>query len=479
MPPLILTRQQLYDRVWATPIDALAPTLGLSGRGLGKLCARYDIPVPPRGHWAKLAAGKRVSRPELPFPVRADLRIQFSVPSGQPKAEEPTAFGEHPLIAFEQDRANLIAVPDDLPIAHPGLLAAERPLLRAKRDTAGLVAAPTAPFVHTSREQHGRALRILQALLAACESRGFSASVKHDGIWITVLDEPLAIAVVENTKGVPHPVTFTEQKLIDRGLGYQVPKHDVIPSGALSMVITNVRHVRQRWTEGSGKPLERIINRFIVGLVRAALGLKHQHAEAERRESERQEAERRREEEAQRQAKIARRWREEQGKVERLERLAQVWRRNQELRRLAQEIRSATRDAPAESELAKWLSWIEEQLEGSDPLRHLRERKGGTITVYYHHWDRDRVAERGFSDPDTEAPRFGAEKEPRGVELTCRPTNGSSWSETAGLKLELPEEFLLPYEWAQNSDWLWRTFRVPADALNRAMGYGATNTPPA
>jgi hypothetical protein len=55
---ITLTRQELYERVWTTPVEALATELGLSGRGLGKLCARYDIPVPPRGYWAKKSAGK-------------------------------------------------------------------------------------------------------------------------------------------------------------------------------------------------------------------------------------------------------------------------------------------------------------------------------------------------------------------------------------------------------------------------------------
>ena len=35
-----LTREQLYDLVWAQPVDDLARELGMSGRGLGKLCAR-------------------------------------------------------------------------------------------------------------------------------------------------------------------------------------------------------------------------------------------------------------------------------------------------------------------------------------------------------------------------------------------------------------------------------------------------------
>jgi hypothetical protein len=32
-----LTREELYDRVWTTPVEMLAGELGLSGRGLGKL----------------------------------------------------------------------------------------------------------------------------------------------------------------------------------------------------------------------------------------------------------------------------------------------------------------------------------------------------------------------------------------------------------------------------------------------------------
>lgn len=48
-----LTRQQLYEMVWAEPVTKVAAKVGLSDRGLGNLCARYDIPVPGRGYWAR------------------------------------------------------------------------------------------------------------------------------------------------------------------------------------------------------------------------------------------------------------------------------------------------------------------------------------------------------------------------------------------------------------------------------------------
>lgn len=61
-----LDRQTLFDHVWTAPVEQLAATWGLSGRGLAKVCARARIPVPPRGYWAKQQHGKPTRRPALP-----------------------------------------------------------------------------------------------------------------------------------------------------------------------------------------------------------------------------------------------------------------------------------------------------------------------------------------------------------------------------------------------------------------------------
>src|SRR5665213_2105924 len=63
--PLQLTRRQLYDLVWDTPIDVLASRYDISNVGLAKICRRFDVPVPPRGYWQKLAAGIKVPRSKL------------------------------------------------------------------------------------------------------------------------------------------------------------------------------------------------------------------------------------------------------------------------------------------------------------------------------------------------------------------------------------------------------------------------------
>jgi hypothetical protein len=171
MPSPTLTRQQLYDRVWTTPIYTMARELGISGRGLGKLCARHDVPVPSRGWWAKKAHGRRVKQLPLP-PVERDYKIHFGGAGQTATAAEQASTDVHPLVAFEQQAANRIDVLPDRPTTHPLVLKCERSLRRSKREPNGLVAAPPGVLnIHTSRPLHERALRIMQALMDAFEIR--------------------------------------------------------------------------------------------------------------------------------------------------------------------------------------------------------------------------------------------------------------------------------------------------------------------
>jgi len=61
------TRQELYNLVWTEPVQKVAAGLGISDVGLKKVCRAADIPVPERGYWAKLQAGKSVAKQVLPI----------------------------------------------------------------------------------------------------------------------------------------------------------------------------------------------------------------------------------------------------------------------------------------------------------------------------------------------------------------------------------------------------------------------------
>lgn len=60
------TREELYELVWVRPSEQVAAELGVSGAALAKRCAAWNIPKPPRGYWAKRAAGRKGKRPSLP-----------------------------------------------------------------------------------------------------------------------------------------------------------------------------------------------------------------------------------------------------------------------------------------------------------------------------------------------------------------------------------------------------------------------------
>lgn len=61
-----LTREQLYDLVWSEAIQKLGKQIGISDVALAKTCRKIGIPIPERGYWNRLHAGKKVQRTPLP-----------------------------------------------------------------------------------------------------------------------------------------------------------------------------------------------------------------------------------------------------------------------------------------------------------------------------------------------------------------------------------------------------------------------------
>ncbi|MFY0637291.1 hypothetical protein [Maricaulis maris] len=61
-----MTREELYRRVWAVPMNQLGASLGVSGSYLARICDQLNVPRPVRGYWAKKAVGK--APPQTPLP---------------------------------------------------------------------------------------------------------------------------------------------------------------------------------------------------------------------------------------------------------------------------------------------------------------------------------------------------------------------------------------------------------------------------
>ncbi len=124
-----MKRSDLYEKVWSVPMTRLAAELGISDVGLAKACRRHSIPVPPRGHWAKLKAGQHPQRIPLPAP-ELDVAVQLATRDPEEVARQRVE--EERRNAVLRERATLVqdlpplAFATDLERAHPLVKATQR-----------------------------------------------------------------------------------------------------------------------------------------------------------------------------------------------------------------------------------------------------------------------------------------------------------------------------------------------------------------
>lgn len=258
-----LSRQALYELVWATPVRTLAQRFNISDVGLRKACQRSNIPLPPAGHWARIAAGKKVTQPTLPA-RSPGMRDTLTPGAGRydsyssrqwndeellgPLPERPTFTTD--LDAVRADclkQVDKITVPRDLSRAHHAIgklltIDGQRRIAQLGR---GYVSSWDAPRFTSPFEQ--RRLRVLSALMIALTRLG--ASVRLTGknarnIYVTIHDTGFALRLVDEA-GV--------SKEADE---YEPPK--TVPGSAMFLAIPSGRDAASsiRWGDDETGKLE-------------------------------------------------------------------------------------------------------------------------------------------------------------------------------------------------------------------------------
>eukprot|EP01037_Dinobryon_pediforme_P015589 gene15589-15736_t len=90
----MLSREDLYELVWAEPMMKAAERFDVSGSYLARICTLLNVPRPERGYWAKLAVGKAPPPPQLPSAQPGDplywSKEGEHVPAPKPQAAKPT-----------------------------------------------------------------------------------------------------------------------------------------------------------------------------------------------------------------------------------------------------------------------------------------------------------------------------------------------------------------------------------------------------
>lgn len=340
-----ITRQQLYDMVWEEPASALSPRLGLSDRGLAKVCERLGVPRPSRGYWAKKRAGHRIRPRKLPSKHDGPTIYHRPERTKAPKLEEPESVQRQRAYELEH------------PITVPERSGRRPPLVRRSDDILRQQDGRTRPIrgalnVGVSKGQLSRALRIMSTLYRELDRRGFTVSVDDNRTHADVGGTAVEIRLEEPYRKEYGPPTDWELCWAEMDGREPKPSYELVPTGRLSLkILEYAEGLRKTFRDTKRTKVEEKLNDFMVSLVAVAEAIgeqKRQRLEWQRRLYERTLAK----------AEDRRRIEQEKRRIDELRTAARRWEEANRLRAYVAAARDTVGPEPT-AEATAWLSWAE------------------------------------------------------------------------------------------------------------------------
>lgn len=369
------TREELFQKVWTQPVSIVAKEYQITDNALRKRCMHLNVPIPERGYWAKLRAGKPVHRPQLP-------------PLTLPKLQKPHT-GEcrklhlnSPALQFmkKRDREEILTLASILRVGGPNsqmLDSVTKLVIQCKEWNNPKPAYTFNGYSIPRRTYFGDPPYLADAVSAKSYSRAFHlidallrALLPYEGLMELVYDhslrvngENVCISISEEKDSIIHEVTDAERlKMLEyeeaRSKGRyaskpQIPKYDHPWSGRLKIVI------QERFTFEDCKAyvLEDRIGEILIALFEASNILRLQRIAAD--EKFEREAEARR--------IMVLKKQQYNAEIEKTHALLNKA-RDYETARMIREYIAAIRTASAPDEIDQdWIDWAEKKADWFDP----------------------------------------------------------------------------------------------------------------
>jgi len=373
--------------VWSRPLTHLAKEFDISDVGLAKVCRKHDIPLPGLGHWAKVAAGKKVKTIPLPHPENdSQVDVGERSPTLRALYAQKRGWAKH-------EKQLLATLP---PISVPEVLDSPHRLTKATRKyfeelEAKIVRANArkrSPEIYTPPlGQHGRytcpaskgfdltvslgqldrALLFLDTLVKALETQGFKVSNNAEGLK----NDLKCVEATKDNEGVRFSLSegyrrrmlSPEELKVVREKWSWASEYEMVPSGKFTFTVNG----RESWTErkwiDDSKKLEERLPAILAEFNDLIPRQKQLRLDRAREEEERWKRERNAERARRTRAAQLRQLEEALSEADRLDRLQKL----EDYLRQLEEKYSEVNGASPSGNSADWFYLIRKMVENEDP----------------------------------------------------------------------------------------------------------------
>jgi hypothetical protein len=367
--PVFVSRAELFDLVWSQPRTALAERFKVSDVAVGKKCRLANIPMPPPGYWARVAAGVKPERPALPLrlPGQAEMltigeaRYASSHEPSEDVPQPPSfADGIDPLVDAAVKQIGRVRAQRDLVDAHRGLariLRKEQQRQQKFSETKWLFDAPRYDDPLALRQ-----LRLYSALFRAFSKIGTNGTVSEQHEW---------------KQGVGHTWRLTGG--VPLGGGWTALSFATVPvagkAAGLKLLVggDSEVHAHSVWSDRTATPLERQLDAIVRAILvcaeqrlRDCAQQTYEWRVEQRERRAREEQDRLRAEEALRAAQAER---ELKARREAVYAAATRHRRSMEIRELVAALAETHPHLAADTRFASWCEFALREADRIDPVR--------------------------------------------------------------------------------------------------------------
>lgn len=371
----VYNREKLYKEVWSKAVVQVAIQYGVSDVAIHKVCKSLNVPVPPRGYWARLRAGEKITKPPLPATKGSTEKTGSKTFEG---VKEPIAPQQTLTFLTEEERRKVLLAAEQIQVSDESAKLNNKIRVynskvkewnkndgRPEGSQKGFKNySHRPPFLAgvISNETLPRVYHILDAMYRKVEILGGSV---NDDLSLTIRNEHVTLEIFEAQDEVKHEITrqeaqalivYEDAKRHNRWASQpNIRKYDYVFNGKLRICIRQCRYFR----DSEKEKVESRLGDMLIEL--------YEESEVIRKNREAYEdAKRKEEEEKRRREERKIRYKEEVDRTIALTNMAQDYEMACKIRAYVNALEP--RVDMNDEKTAGWIDWVKKKADWFDPI---------------------------------------------------------------------------------------------------------------